>query len=114
NTDGRVIRTVTITDESCRVYNLEVEGLHNYFVTNGGLISHNGLRNQFNHYFQNSFVKALGKSGLRYGEESLGVAREMSKRAHRAFHAKFNAFLESINMRPGRGRSSRDIIQEQG
>ena len=90
---------------------MEVEGLHNFFVTSAGILTHNV---QFNHFFQNSFVRATGMKGIRYGKAALGQARAMGKGAHQAFHAKFNTYLEGINMRPVRGRSSRQIVIQQG
>lgn len=112
NPRGRAIRSVERRQEACTVYNMEVEGLHNFFVTRAGILTHN--RNvQFNHFFQNSFVRATGMKGIRYGKAALGQARAMGKNAHHGFHAQFNTYLEGINMRPVRGRSSRQIVIQQ-
>jgi len=107
NPEGRVIRSVERRQEACTVYNMEVEGLHNFFVTSAGILTHNV---QFNHFFQNSFVRATGMKGIRYSKAALGNARRMGKNAHQAFHTEFNIYLEGINMRPGANRSSRQIV----
>jgi RHS repeat-associated protein len=111
--EGRSIRSVSRRQQACTVYNMEVEGLHNFFVTSAGLLTHN-VSAGYNHFFQNSFVKATGMNGLRYGKESLGKARKMGKAAHKAFHAQFNTYLDSISMRPGPGRSSQQIRIDMG
>jgi len=109
NPEGRAIRSVERRQETCTVYNMEVEGLHNFFVTSAGILTHNV---NYNHFFQNSFVRATGMKGLRYGKAALGNARRMGKDAHRAFHAEFNTFLDGINMRPGANRSSKQIVND--
>jgi RHS repeat-associated protein len=92
NPAGHVIDSVTRTFDSSTVYNMEVEDLHNYFISGEGILTHN-LGAGYNHFFQNAFVKATRGNSIKYGKAALGKARYLGKAAHNLSHKKFNAFL---------------------
>lgn len=67
------------------VHNFEVEGLHDYFVTEEGVLVHNNALHHF-------VTIALG-SKVRRGAEMLRAAAPLSKFAHYVLHKRLDAFL---------------------
>jgi hypothetical protein len=114
NSGYLVVWSVVKSHEVCTVYNMEVEGLHNYFVTPDGVLTHN-LGAGFNHYFMRSFQKVINlEHALGYGERILGAQRKMSARAHTRYHKDLYTFLKSKSMLPVPGYTSRDIFERYG
>jgi len=73
------------------VYNFEVDGLHNYFVTDQGILVHNFKgRRQFNHWFPRQ-----AGSLIRYGSSILRKAPAITRKVHKGFHADYRKFMRS-------------------
>jgi len=100
NVNGRPIHCITRTSNVSTVYNMEVEGLHNYFVTSDGILTHN-TGAAYNHFFLRAFRPQLG-----YGERVLKAARYMTAIVHTKFHQDLNQWLinyRGMNLMPRKG-----------
>ena len=111
NPEGRSIRHITRKSEATTVYNMEVEGLHNYFITTEGILTHNTVAG-FNHFFQRAFRPQLG-----YGQRALKAARYLSAVLHTKLHQDLNQWLQhykGMNLMPRRGMPGTKITSTYG
>jgi hypothetical protein len=77
------------------VYNMEVEGLHNYFVTAEGVLTHNAPAG-FHHFYPKAFARFFNRS-LDYGERALGAKRYLDALQHTEIHRDLNAWLRNYS-----------------
>jgi hypothetical protein len=111
NPKGQIVCFVARAKERCTVYNMEVEGLHNFFVTSEGILAHNAPA-AYMHFFQRAFRPTLG-----YGARALKAARHLSAIVHTAIHQDLNAWLmnyRGMNLMPRRGMPGTRITATYG